>query len=144
MTRTRTRAWQLALKWTKYWLLTLFQYSKFPSWLQLLCGIWFFILTSFFMKARLVAVSLDGKKNCFFFHFWKKFLTWFKKGDDLSDFMEYGKLTPDVCRNRPHRSCFWANFLLLLMLKDSVSCFSPNNKSLCLINQGPVNIVNSN
>ena len=39
---------------------------------------------------------------------------------DFSDFMEYGKITPDACRNSPHRSRLWSNFLLLLMLKDSV------------------------
>ena len=47
---------------------------------------------------------------------------------DFSDFMKYGKITPDVCRNRPHRSCFWANFLSLLMLKHSVSFYLFHSK----------------
>ena len=44
----------------------------------------------------------------------------FLQNRSFSDFMEYGKITPVICRNRPHRSHFWTNFLLLLMLKDSV------------------------
>ena len=71
-------------------------------------------------------VSPKGKKSGIFnqkFYFGLRF---FQIGD-FSDYMEYGKIRPEGCLNSPKRSCFWANFLLLFVLKDGVQARTEDN-----------------